>query len=59
MTAFGCFSEVGVALGHGGRSSLLPLALVAVETRRKVILGKGLATSLTLEPTILIISPDH
>ena len=41
MTAFGCFSEVGVALGHGGRSSLLPLALVAVETHRKVILKKG------------------
>ena len=32
MTAFGCISEVGVALGHGGRSSLLPLVGVAVET---------------------------
>ena len=30
-------------MGYGGRSSLLPLAVVAVKTHQKVILGKRLA----------------
>ena len=36
MTAFDYLRQGGVALGHGGRSSLLPLAVVAVDTHRKV-----------------------
>ena len=28
-------------MGHGGRTSLLPLTVVAVETHQKVILEKG------------------
>ena len=42
MTAFNYLSEVGAALGYvGGRTSLLPLVVVAVETHQKVILKKG------------------
>ena len=43
MTGFDYLSEVGVALGYvgGGRTSLLPLVVVVVETHRKVILEKA------------------
>jgi len=42
VTGFDYLSEVGAALGYvGGRTSLLPLAVVAVETYQRVILRKG------------------
>ena len=42
MTGFDYLSEVGAALGYvGGRTSLLPLVVVVVETHRKVILEKA------------------
>jgi hypothetical protein len=37
MTAFDYLRQGGVALGHGGSASLLPLVVVAVETHQEVI----------------------